>query len=724
MQSKSFKRKIQLALLGISSLASIFIFSCKSEDDSDKLTGVSINCDSTTIGANGQVTLTAETSYDGSPKLTYEWSLSAETYASLSGTDSVSTVLSAKNTTVKEQTVTVTLKVSDGSNLKTAVKAITIGALDTIDSVKISAESTVIEATGSTTLTATPALAESGNSSNVTYAWSITSGSDYATLSDTTGKSVTITGKNSDTTSLQKVTVTVSATYSEKTVTNTCNVTVSPSGAVLPASITLSSESLALEITDDDANPASTLTATLAPTGVTSGYDTVTWASSNESVATVSDGTVMAVSAGSATITATTVNGYSASCAVTVEGNATSSSDGTISASDTPSGYAGTSWSTSASTVVTVSTKSDLVKYAKKGGYIIYVDGMIDMSEGYLPSEAGGTNDSLDSFVSSKTSNAYTTYTAWKSAYAAACSTSTEDGESGSSNSSLYSTLWTLNNAYKAIIQLNIASNTTIIGVSSDCGIKGGTISISGVSNVAIRNLMVQDAYDPFPHHEDNDGYNAQFDCITIQGSCSNIWIDHCTFEDTMYLAYVSTGGSTTEKWQTYDGLLDIKGDGKYITVSYCKFQNHDKTSLIGSSDSEGKSSTRQITYHHNYFYNCGQRLPMVRNTTLHLYNNFYSVSDPHYSQQYAVGVRKNSIIYAENNYFDSGIKYSFKSSDGSLYSSGNEDNSSSGCNSTVTGSTLFSSAVNAYTYTADSASDVPSVVKANAGAGVWTVKN
>lgn len=402
--------------------------------------------------------------------------------------------------------------------------------------------------------------------------------------------------------------------------------------------------------------------------------------------------------------------------------------DGEISASDTPSGYAGTSWSTSASIAVSVSTKSDLVAYAKKGGYIIYVDGMIDMSDGLLPSEGGGTNDSLDAFVNSTTSGAYTAYTAWKSAYAAACSTSTEDGDSDStSKSSLYSILWTLNDAYKAIIQLNIAKNTTIIGLSSDCGIKGGTISISGVSNVVIRNLVVQDAYDPFTHHEvksdgTSDGYNAQFDCVTIQGSCSNIWLDHCTFEDTMELAYVKTGGSTSEKWQTYDGLVDIKGAGKYITVSYCKFQNHDKTSLIGSSDSEGNNSTRKITYHHNYFYNCGQRLPMVRNTTLHLYNNFYSASSPHYTQQYAVGVRKNSIIYAESNYFDGGIKYSFKNSDGKLYLSGNKDNSSSGCNSTVTGSSLFSSDKNEYTYAADSASNVPAIVKANAGAGVWSV--
>ncbi|MCR5172217.1 MAG: hypothetical protein K6B73_05070, partial [Treponema sp.] len=82
-----------------------------------------------------------------------------------------------------------------------------------------------------------------------------------------------------------------------------------------------------------------------------------------------------------------------------------------------------------------------------------------------------------------------------------------------------------------------------------------------------------------------------------------------------------------------------------------------------------------------------------------------------------AVGCRKNCIVYAENNYFGSGIQYSFKDSYGSLYASGNSDNSSKGCDTTVTGTTLFSSAVNKYLYTTLSASDAKAYVKANAGA-------
>ena len=59
-----------------------------------------------------------------------------------------------------------------------------------------------------------------------------------------------------------------------------------------------------------------TLTATITPTNATN--QTVTWTSSDETVATVKNGVVTAVREGSATITAT-ADGKSASCAVTVE---------------------------------------------------------------------------------------------------------------------------------------------------------------------------------------------------------------------------------------------------------------------------------------------------------------------------------------------------------------------------------------------------------------------
>ena len=136
---------------------------------------------------------------------------------------------------------------------------------------------------------------------------------------------------------------------------------------------------------------------------------------------------------------------------------------------------------------------------------------------------------------------------------------------------------------------------------------------------------------------------------------------------------------------------------------------------LIGSSDSDGSNSSRTITLHHNYFLNCGQRLPMVRNSKLHVFNNYYDTSSPYYTQQYCIGVRKGSLIIAEGNYFGSGIQYSARESYGSLYFSGNTDKSKGQKNTKPVSSKPFSVP---YGYTVESSSNVPNTVKGNAGAG------
>ena len=80
--------------------------------------------------------------------------------------------------------------------------------------------------------------------------------------------------------------------------------------SVEPDAITLSPATLALTT-----GKTGTLTATVTPAGANK---TVTWESSNTSVATVANGVVTAVAQGSTTITAKTVNNKTATCAVTV----------------------------------------------------------------------------------------------------------------------------------------------------------------------------------------------------------------------------------------------------------------------------------------------------------------------------------------------------------------------------------------------------------------------
>ena len=111
-------------------------------------------------------------------------------------------------------------------------------------------------------------------------------------------------------------TTTITATTNDGTnISTSCTVTVNIIIRVLATGVTLNQSAITLTTAGETA----TLTATVAPADVTDG--SVTWTSSNTSVATVnSEGVVTAVANGTATITATTNDGtnIAASCAITV----------------------------------------------------------------------------------------------------------------------------------------------------------------------------------------------------------------------------------------------------------------------------------------------------------------------------------------------------------------------------------------------------------------------
>ena len=106
-------------------------------------------------------------------------------------------------------------------------------------------------------------------------------------------------------------TATITVTTEDGGKTATCAVTVA--AATVPVTgVTLNKTSTSLYVGDTE-----TLTATVAPDNATD--RAVNWTSSNPSVATVENGVVTAVGAGTATITVTTQdNDYTASCTVTV----------------------------------------------------------------------------------------------------------------------------------------------------------------------------------------------------------------------------------------------------------------------------------------------------------------------------------------------------------------------------------------------------------------------
>ena len=758
MKKNSQKRKFGAILLSLVALFAVLFFAaaCKTDSDDDELNNVTISLSESTINANGQTSLFAKVDKKGSGNPVYEWTITAGSeYATLDNETSSTCIVTGKNTTASAQSVKIKCTVKFASATKEAEATVTVSAAKAeLKSVSI-AGSAEIESTAKTDLTATPAFTVKGVSPTVTYTWTISEGGDYAELSESTTETVTLTGKNTDS-AAHNVTVKVTATYDGTAKEATTTVKILAAGQIVENKVTSVSVSAGKDSIACDGsttltakaeysgNPEITYTWTISEGGEyaelsESTTGTVTLTAKNTDTAeqtvtvkvTASDGT----------------NSVESTCAVTVGAAAAVETGNVIKASDTPLGFAGVNYAMPTFTnVVTVTTREELMKAIKNKNSLIYIDGMIDMSDegsgSKLPAEGASNiavSSVMDSWIASKTSNAYTTYGDWVEAYAAVCSTTTNDKDKSpkkGSHSSLYDTVWKLNDAWKSVIQLNLKSNTTIIGLGSDSGLRGGTISINGIENVVIRNLTLVDAIDMFPHHEVNskgesDGFNAQFDCITIQGSnTANIWIDHCTMKDTLVMQHVQSG--TKEKWQNYDGLCDIKGDGKGITVSNCHMYHHDKTMLVGSDDDEGDNTVRKVSIINNHFDTCVQRLPMARNSQFHVLNNWYtfdttqSVGDGKSKGDYCIGARKGALIYSEANYFDSNMQYSIRgnsstASTAKVYDTGSVDNNSKKTSEyTAVDSAPFTVT---YSYEPMTAANAKTYVAANAGAGVWTVR-
>ncbi|KAG4102648.1 pectin lyase-like protein [Neocallimastix lanati (nom. inval.)] len=149
---------------------------------------------------------------------------------------------------------------------------------------------------------------------------------------------------------------------------------------------------------------------------------------------------------------------------------------------------------------------------------------------------------------------------------------------------------------------IKISSNKSIIGANENAGVTGAGFDMEHVNNIIIQNIKFSFCL------------GTSKDCIN-GAYTTNVWIDHCElFSDLEH-------GK-----DYYDGLIDFNHGSDFITVSWCYIHDHNKTSLIGSSDRLGNEDTGKlhITYHHNYFKNLNSRVPSVRFGTLHVFNCVY----------------------------------------------------------------------------------------------------
>ena len=170
----------------------------------------------------------------------------------------------------------------------------------------------IVEATG-ITLNASSASVREGESTVLKATITPANATDQSVTWTSSDTSVaTVAGGNVS--GVSKGTATITAKTSNGK-TATCKITVTENTSIIkPTGIKLDKSSLELT-----AGETGSLTATVLPSDATN--KTVTWTSDNTAAATVnSAGQITAVKEGTAVITASTYNGYTATCTVTVKG--------------------------------------------------------------------------------------------------------------------------------------------------------------------------------------------------------------------------------------------------------------------------------------------------------------------------------------------------------------------------------------------------------------------
>ena len=204
-------------------------------------------------------------------------------------------------------------------------------------------------------------------------------------------------------------------------------------------------------------------------------------------------------------------------------------------------------------------------------------------------------------------------------------------------------------------VTFTVPSNTTIVGVpGSGATLLGGSLQLKSADNVIIRNLTFDSPEDCFPQWDPTDGstgnWNSAYDAVTLRTS-THVWADHNTFTDGPILDSAEPAYFGRE-YQIHDGALDITKGSDLVTVERNRFTNHDKTTLIGSSDTDSVGKLR-VSIHHNVYTATVQRAPLTRIGQVHIYNNYYDTTKVNgYAHSYTVNSRAGAQIVLENNYW------------------------------------------------------------------------
>ena len=259
------------------------------DDDKDiVVTSISLDKTSLTLEVGENYTLVVTVSPSNATDKSVTWSSTNSSVAAVSG---------GKVTAKSEGATTITATAHNGKKASCTI-TVNESAPEVIEvtSVSLNKTSLTLEIGESETLTAT---VMPSNATDKSVTWT---SSDQAVATVASGR-VTAIGSG---------TATITATTGNgKTAFCTITVIEHAPEVIEVTSVSLNKTSLTLEIGESE-----TLTATVMPSNATD--KSVTWTSSDQAVATVANGKITAVGSGTAMITATTSNGKTAICTVTV----------------------------------------------------------------------------------------------------------------------------------------------------------------------------------------------------------------------------------------------------------------------------------------------------------------------------------------------------------------------------------------------------------------------
>lgn len=187
--------------------------------------------------------------------------------------------------------------------------------------------------------------------------------------------------------------------------------------------------------------------------------------------------------------------------------------------------------------------------------------------------------------------------------------------------------------SYWNMIDIAEGANITLEGIGEDATVFQFGFTWKKCKSIEVRNLTFTD------YPEDACSFEGS---TSSPSSYKNFWLHHSVFN------IGKNGWDRTDEQDKGDGdgASDVKGVS-YVTFSYLQYNNCHKTGLVGGDD---KHLTSHVTFHHNYYNQNEQRLPLGRQANMHMYNNYYKQGD---KTLYSISLRAGAYALIENNYFD-----------------------------------------------------------------------